>query len=87
MIPQDLLWNHDLFDTRYGYVCFDCKIKSENDIYKYVIGFSYNPPYRSILIDKIIVMVSQCPSCFKIYWLHCTDREIRAFQRYKIKKL
>jgi hypothetical protein len=84
-IPKELLYIHNLFNAFYGYICFDCFPCHEFDVYKYVVGFSPDPPRGSCVEERTIAMVSECPKCFRIFWLHCEGKEIEGYLRYKKK--
>jgi len=88
-IPSNLLYTGNLYPAHYGYPCFDCHPKNYMDEFKFVIGFSYNPPRGSIresFTDTHFAIVYRCPMCGRIFWLHCGKDIIVEYMKYKKKK-
>jgi len=88
-IPDELIYTGALHEAYYGYPCFECKIKDNTDKFRFVIGLSYEKPHGSIKTcspDELAAIVYRCPACGRIYWLHCCQADIRAYQRYRAEK-
>ncbi len=63
--------------------CTFCGYENIDTFGKDNLGFS-QPPHQTIIVDKVVAVVYECPKCFERQWSHTTiEGGYYRFLRYK----